>query len=190
MAECHGIRLAEDEVVVKEYQATRQVFPKTDGYLIATNRRLLFVGEAKGCAGGSITTREVQVPDVSGITGYMGNGLSIGRVLLIAAMILIFSMAGLRYPLAFLLLAIPGYIFWRMLRRPGSQVVLVIHSRGSWVSPLALRAERSTGGYGLFGSHAHFATVAGPGPDAEAAIREIGALVLDLQAVGNLAKAK
>lgn len=187
MESARGVVLSDGEVVVKEYCATRLDKPKTDGFLVATNRRILFVGEAKGIAGNSFLIRETQVQDISGTTGYIGKGLSISKVILIIVLAISFFAMGGISPVFYLLEVLPIYMVWKMFQSPGKQFVLVIHARNSQASPLALQAEESTGFLGLFGGHAKYAAVSGPGADAEAAIREIGALVLDLQSMGDLA---
>jgi hypothetical protein len=184
----HGVMLADDERVVREYRATKMDRPKADGYLIVTNRRIIFASESQGLAGRSALVRDVQIPDVSGTTAYVGKGLSIGRVILIAILALVGLGLGLIFWPLFVLLAIPGYMTWRLLASPGQEIVLVIHARGQSESPVSIVAEQASGLFGLFGSHSRLAgVVLGPGPDAERAIQEIGALVLDLQAMGNVA---
>lgn len=184
----HGLALAENEQVVREYKVTRMDRPRADGYLIVTNRRLIFVSESQGVAGRSVLVRDTHLADVSGTTGYVGKGLSIGRVVLMIVLALIGLLLGLHFWPLFLILLIPAYMAWRLLLSPGSQIVLVIHARGQSESPIALAAEQSSGFLGLFGGHTRLAgVILGPGPDAEQAVQEIGALVLDLQTLGDVA---
>lgn len=184
----HGVAMADGEQVVREYKVTRMDRPKADGYLAVTNRRLIFASEAQGIAGRSALVRETHIPDISGLTGYIGKGLSIGRVILIVILALIGIALGSAFWPLFVFLAIPAYMAWRLLSSPGTEIILVVHARGQSESPVALVAEQATGMFGLFGGHARLAgVVLGPGPDAERALQEIGALVLDLQSSGDMA---
>jgi len=188
----HGVVLANGEQPVREYRVTRMERPKGDGYLLVTNRRLLFVSEAQGVAGHSVLIRETHLPDISGVTGYVGKGLSIGRIILIALLTFFFIGWGFLYRPLFLMLVLPAYLAWRLWKSQGKEITLVIRARGQSESSVALVARQNTGIFGLFvglfGSHSPLAgVILGPGPDAERAIQEIGALVLDLQTLGDVA---
>lgn len=80
----HGVSLAESEHVIRDFNVTRMERPKADGHLLITNRRIIFASEASGPLGGrSALLREVHLQDVAGITGYLGKGWPIGRVIFI-----------------------------------------------------------------------------------------------------------
>ena len=188
----HGVALSESEQVIRDFNVTRMERPKADGHLLITNRRIVFASEASGPLGGrSALLREVHLQDVAGITGYLGKGWPIGRVILIAVLSLVFIIAGFGLHFLWILLVWPAYLLWRMLSSQGTEIVLNIHSRSTQESPVSIVAEQSTGLFGLFGSHRALAgVVLGPGPDAEAAIRDVGAMVLDIQTLGDHAIAK
>lgn len=184
----HGVVLSENEQIVREYRITRMERPKADGYLVVTTRRVIFASEAQGMAGHSVLVRDIQIADVSGVTGYVGHGLSVGRVIFIVILSLIGLALGFAFWPLFVVLALPAYMIWRLMSSPGTEIILVIHARGQSESPVSLVAEKASGLFGLFGSHARLAgVVRGPGPDAEKAIQEISALVLDLQSLGDVA---
>ena len=194
----HGVRLAEGECVVKEYWATtgRTWWSKVDGYLVVTNRRLLFVGEGNTKVGRSILIREVHLPDVSGVSSYYGKGLCITCLIIAAILgfVIIPQLASFLFVVArihsgyILLLLLPliilsVWLVWKAIRKT---ISLIIHSRSGDESPVALVAAQSKR-FPFAGAHAAQAVVAGPGPDAELLVSEIGALILDLQTRGNLA---
>ncbi len=184
----HGVRLAEGECIVKEYQATRLKWPKADGYLVVTNRRLIFVGEGHALAGRSVLLREVQLPDVSGVSSYYGKGLSIGLLILAAMSFLFILGLAVQVNAGLLgLLVFPALLVWWLVARQGKAIMLVIHSRAMDESPIALAGTPGWGMFAMFGKHASRSIVARPGPDAEQLIYEIGAVILDLQTRGNLA---
>jgi hypothetical protein len=151
-----------------------------NGYLVVTNRRLLFVGERHAMAGRSILIREVHLPDVSGVSSYCGKGLCIAC--LIAAAILVIMIIALAHISSFvyILLIFPAWLAWRAVKN--TTVLLIIHSRSMDQSPVALVAARSR--FSFVGATA---VVVRPGPDIELLVSEIGALILDLQTRGNLA---
>ena len=77
----NGIALADGEKVIRKYEASVLRKPKSKGYLIATNRRLIFSGEGSGITGRSILVREVKIDQVSGIESYFGKGWSIAKLI-------------------------------------------------------------------------------------------------------------
>jgi hypothetical protein len=181
----HGVVLANGEQPVREYHVTRMERPNGDGYLLVTNRRLLFVSEAQEIAGHSVLIRETHLPDISGVTGYVSKGLSIGRIILIALLTFFCLGWGFLYWPLFLTLALPAYLVWRLWKSQGKEITLVIRARGQSESSVELVTRQNTG---IFGRRYPLAgVILGPGPDAERAIQEIGALVLDLQTLGDVA---
>ena len=178
----HGVRLAEEECVVKEYRATtrRTWWSKADGYLVVTNRRILFVGEGHTKVGRSILIREVQLPDVSGVSSYYDNRLSIAYLMWAASVgVMIIELA--RIHIGYILLSIlPAWLVWKAVRKT---IMLIIHSRSMDQSPVALVPAQSR----FLFIRAERAVMGMPGPDTELLVSEIGALILDLQTRGNLA---
>ncbi len=181
----HGLRLAPEEVLVKEYQATRLLSPRAAGFLLVTNQRVIFVGEGAAWRGSSIIVREVHLPDVSGVSSYYGAGIHFG--LLVAGIVSTLIVLGLmtREPLLALLLVVPALLFWWAVKAKGKTIVMSIYTRAQSESPIAFAAQKSR--FAMLRFDAVRAVIAEPGPDAELVIREIGALILDLQTRGNLA---
>lgn len=187
-SQTHGLRLAPDEVLVKEYQATRLLSPKADGFLLVTNRRVIFVGEGAAWRGSSVIIREVHLPDVSGVSSYYGAGIHFGYLIagiLSALVILSFIGFMMKVPVLLVLLAVPVFLIWKALNTKGKTIAMAIYCRSQSESPIAFAAQKSR--FAMLRSDAARAVIAEPGPDAELVIREIGALILDLQTRGTLA---
>lgn len=199
----NGIALADGEKVIRQYEASVLKKPKAKGYLIATNRRLIFSGEGNGISGKSVLVREVKIDQVSGIESYYGKGWSIAKLILAIVLTIIFLMlfASTRSPYGgigiswiFLLgLAWPAYIFYKMITNPGNQMALQVYSTAQSPSAIGVAVESGIGIFGaLFswlgigGNHAWMSVAAaGPGRNTEAMVRELGALVQDIQVMGD-----
>jgi len=185
--------LAENEVVVKEYHVSRMERPKADGVLVVTNRRMLFLSEQKSVSGHGLMTEEVQLSDVAGVSGYIGSSLSIARLILIGVLAFVLLLLGLHVHAMLILLLLPAYLFYRVFQGygRGSQITLLIHTRSVRDAGISVVTESSGGLMGLLGRvRPQLGVVLGPGPDAETALRELGAVVLDLQTLGDHAVEK
>lgn len=69
MKTARGIILAEDEVVIREYEASYIDVPKSEGYIITTNRRLIFTGSTSSAMGSSIIVRDTKIDNITGVVG-------------------------------------------------------------------------------------------------------------------------
>lgn len=200
----HGIALAEGEKVVRKYEASVLKKPKSKGYLIATNRRLIFSGEASSMTGKSILVREVKIDQVTGIESFFGKGWSIAKlifaIILTIAFLFMYNMAknpfsdDMGFEVVFLLgLAWPAYLIYKMITNPGNQMALQVIATSQTPSAIGVAVEQGTGllgtlfgSLGLGGSHAWMSvTAAGPGKHTEVMVRELGALVQDIQVMGD-----
>jgi hypothetical protein len=194
----NGIALADGETVIRKYEASVLKKPRAKGYLIATNRRLLFSGEANGISGKSIISREVKIDQVTGIESYFGKGWSLGKLIFGIILTILFLSLMNSTSLAILGLAWPGYIFYKMVKNPGNQMSLNIIASSQSPSAVGVAVEQGTGllgnlfsSLGLGGSHAWMSVAAsGPGRHTEVMIRELGALIQDIQTKGDLALEK
>ncbi|OLO42404.1 hypothetical protein BTR23_04070 [Alkalihalophilus pseudofirmus] len=199
----NGIALADGEKVVRNYEASILKKPKSKGYLLATNRRLIFTGEGSGISGKSVLVREVKIDQVSGIESFYGKGWSLAKLLLAIILTFIFlSMfgsfdSGFRW-FFILALAWPAYIVYKMINNPGNQMALQIIASNQSPSTIGVSVENGTGilgslfsFLGLGGGHAWMSVhAAGPGKHTEVMVRELGALVQDIQVMGDHAVEK
>ncbi|OLS41142.1 hypothetical protein [Bacillus sp. MRMR6] len=199
----NGIALANGEKVVRKYEASVLKKPKSKGYLIATNRRLIFSGEGSGISGKSVLVREVKIDQISGIESFYGKGWSIGKLILAIILTIFFLMmysatsspygvVGISF-LFLLALAWPAYIVYKMVTNPGNQMALQVIATAQSPSPIGVAVESNTGilgtlfsSLGLGGSHAWMSVAAaGPGKHTEVMVRELGALIQDIQVMGD-----
>ncbi|MED4139332.1 zinc ribbon domain-containing protein [Priestia megaterium] len=198
----NGLALADGERVIRKYEASVLKKPKSNGYLIATNRRLIFSGEASGVSGRSLLVREVKIDQVSGIDSFYGRGWSIGKLVLAIILIVVFIflsqmansmyLSGLSTFLLFGLLW-PAFLIYKMITNPGNQMALQIIASNQSPSAIGVSVEQGTGvlgslfsSLGLGGNHAWMAVAAaGPGRHTETMVRELGALIQDIQVMGD-----
>ena len=190
-----GIALADGERVIRQYEATQLDNPKTTGYLIATDRRIIFSGEAKGLKGQSMIVKDVKIDHVTGVHAFVGGGNNFSQILWIVISALFFLMLGSIFPLFFLGLAIPAFIVYKLIKNPlkTSIMNMVIMADNQTPSSISISAASASGSFisaifskaGFDGSHASLSVAAGPGKDTLTMIKEIGALVLDIQAKGE-----
>lgn len=190
MKNARGIILSEDETVIREYEASYIQAPKSEGYVIATNRRVIFTGSTSSAMGSSIIVRDTKIDTITGVVGGLTRKKSIvqiiiGMLIALVGLIWIFNDFGI---IPLIILALGGYIAYRGLSAGGVQMYLSILS--SQATPaINVAVESSRGLFARIYSHDAVMTVAasGPGKHTEQMIREIGALVQDIQVMGDLA---
>lgn len=205
MDEIRGIILADGETVVREYEATYMENPRKEGYLIATNRRLIFCGEAKGMAGSSMIVKDVKIEHVTGIHAFISGGKNLRQIIGIIFLAILFIILGqvvsdLYLPelttLFYTGLIFPGFMAYKLINNPlkTSMLSMVVMADNQTPSSVSVTAAAS-GNFissllsrpGFDGSHAALSVAAGPGRDTVEMIKELGALVLDIQAQGEYA---
>lgn len=191
----------EGEVSVKSYQCTQfnsRVFGiKAGGYLEVTNKRLLFQALGKGMNGYSVIHSEVAIADVSEIKIYKGNSFNI--MMLIVGIFLSIAVASLVKAIlsfmmdsgtlgSFLALAIfAGGVYWFYTNCKKEAFSLVINSKGGSGNVVQIAGLSPFGGGSSIASKALEAL---PGQDSELLFKEIGAVVLDIQNMGENAIGK
>jgi len=187
-----GIILSEDEIIIREYEASSLDSLKAKGFVIATNRRLIFTGSTQTSLGNSVIVRDTKIDSISGVTGGLTRKKGIvqtiiGLIIALAGFMLLFNDSPF-YGLGFI--AIGGFIAYRGFNGGGVQMYLAIMSSDS--KPSINVDVAASGFFSRVKSHDAFLTVdaSGPGAHTEQMIREIGALVQDIQTMGDLAIAK
>lgn len=186
----------EGEVSIKSYQCTQfnsRVFGlKANGFLEVTNKRLLFQALGKGMNGYSVIHSEVAISDVSEIKIYKGNSfnilmLIIGIILSIGVAALVktflsFAMdsGGVGSFLALLIFA--GGVYWFYINSKKEAFSLVINSKGGSGNVVYIAGLSPFGGSNSVASKALEAL---PAQDSELVFKEIGAVVLDIQNIGE-----
>lgn len=189
----HGVRLAQGETVIREYEASSLIEPAVMGYVVATNRRLIFTGNAQTSMGSSLLVRDTKIDNVVGVTGGLTyersiNAIIIGAVMALIGVILLF-MGFIIYAIAALLIG--GFVMYKGWRAGGTHMymnVMTTQSAPAFGVSVAIRR-------GWFSSQASgeiytMVAAAAPGRDTEQMIRELGAVVQDIQQMGDAAIAR
>ncbi|WLR55499.1 hypothetical protein LC048_00275 [Mesobacillus subterraneus] len=197
MRETHGVVLSEGETVIREYEASYIENPKTEGYLVATNRRLIFTGSSKSMMGNSLIVRETKIDQVSGVLSNLSRGKNIDQIIfgiilvLVGLVSLIVGDFGFFSLISLLIIAWGAHTLYKAFTLSGIQMYLSILTSGQSSSAIQVAVEAKSGilgRFGLGGDTAWLAVAAsGPGKHTEQMIREIGALVQDIQVMGDLA---
>lgn len=177
--------LAEGEVIVRRYNCAN--LRNVKGYLTVTNKRLMF--NARG--GSSRYNQEVAISSVSGIKSSRGTNydwikLIIGSLMIILGIvnmcksseIYFLQEASVRF--AFLM-SIIGFVLVALGVRNAFQIV--VFARDVCVSPIVI----GEGVKSLLGNSAILAFSSTPTEDTDIMLDELGALVQDLQNMGDSA---
>ena len=180
-----GIKLVKDEKMVRTYHCTTYgLIRKKEGYITVTNKRVIFESV-------DTTSRVANEVVLDGVTGFRNYyGLSISPALLVTAFILGMSAVslfgtGLNFyggnPFilpSIIMLMIAGACGFFAFKR--SVVVSVFSSKASGTPICIGESPRS-----MIGNGALYTMVGKPTEDTGTMIREIGAMVQDLQTRGD-----
>lgn len=186
----------EGEVSIKSYQCTEfnsRVFGlKAKGHLEVTNKRLLFQALGKGMSGSSVIHSEVAIGDVSEIKIYKGSSFNI--LFLIVGIFVSIFLAGLVktiFTFAFdaggvgnflAFAAFAGLVYWIYTNSRKEAFSLIINTKGGSGNVVAIAGLSP---FGSGSSVASKALEALPAKDSELVFKEIGAVVLDIQNMGE-----
>lgn len=182
--------LADGEVVVRKYNCAD--VKGVQGYLTVTNKRLMF--NASG--GQSRLCQEVTLSSVSGLTCYRGKNflpvpIILGVLLALAGLMTMFSGGGYGYgygggggAIAGLFMILIGAILIFM----GIQTafLVAVYAKDVSVSPIVV----GEGPRSIVGNSALLAVASKATNDTDIMLSELGALVQDLQTMGDLAISK
>lgn len=205
----------ENERDVKTYHCTQLKFPPCAGYLTVTNKRLVFHGFSSGLGGSfleglfrsagndtgtnSRIVNEVKIDSVSGLNTFYGAKINtlkfiLGCILLVIA-IAFFATAngtnwmtgrretsGFKIVMGFAFAAISIWQFLRSFRR--SFFIKIYSSQTTG----AIAIGEGVGS--VIGSAAVFSMSALPTAETDQMMQELGAMVLDIQALGDRALEK
>lgn len=184
-----GIVLAENEVVIREYEASALEVPKAEGYVIVTNRRVVFTGSSQSIAGSGLVVRDVKVDSISGVVaGLVRNRsfklLILGVLLALVGLFMTFKDLSL---VSSLILIIGAICLYFGLKSKGMLMYInILGSQSS--SALSVTVESSSLFSRVRGNEANMTiSAAGPGRHTEQMLREIGALIQDVQVMGDMA---
>ena len=180
-----NLEMAEGEKLVRQYQCADIKMPRCQGFLKVTNKRIVFQAQSAN----SRIEKEVSLESVSGLDCYYGLNINVGLmamalVMFFAAIFMFTSpygryMSG--YGVIFLLGAVAAGFF--AVRKA---FMLSIFSTAANGSPISIGQGAKT----LAGNGAVFALASKPTMETDRMLNEIGALVHDLQAMGDHAVEK
>lgn len=178
-----GPKLAENEVIVKRYHCSRvkKLFTRCEGYMIVTNKRLLFQAE-----GGNILysriSKEIALDKVTGLDCYYGTNINF--IFLILGIVLFggsFSIMKEVDIFAGLLVLVLGAALVYFAFRKSFNVT--VYASECAPTPIAV----GEGAITLQGNAVFYAVVSKPTEDTNRMMTELGALVHDLQSMGDMA---
>ena len=189
----NGVNFSAGERLLKKYHATHLTFPKSEGYIMVTNKRMIFRGE-----GGIINNfimDEVNIDSVSGFSSFCGSSYIWWRIILGALMVLygLLNVYGQSYNLLFgysggssfsftalAVLLLGGALIYFGHKYIFSFTVFSSQANGG---PISIGEGTGSGGFvdSLFGKTSLYSVVGLPTEETSAMINEIGAVVRDLQ---------
>ena len=176
--------LAENEVVVRQYRCCSIKRPSANGDLTVTNKRLIFHAEGSS----SRVVKEVPISSVGGLDCFMGMNIR-GGMIVLGALLALFS---------FLLFRIGGGgIFAGMIALALGVLLIFLAFRRSFLMCVYAQNTSSSSislGSGIFsrgaGNGALYTLASEPTHDTARMMVELGALVQDLQTMGDHAVTK
>jgi len=183
----NGIKLSNEEFAVRTYRCSQLKFPSCTGYLSVTNRRVLFHGYGES----SRIVDEVPLDSVSGISTLYGGKLLVGRLiaglLLTIGSLVAFGNSADRYGNAnpiYISIGIFALIIGIALLAScyRKTFALKVYSSKASNSPIDI----GSGSGGAVGSSALFTVVAYPTEQTDNMMLELGAMIDDLQKMGDL----
>lgn len=169
--------MAEGEKVVRKYHCSNIKRPRCEGYLTVTNKRIVFEGKAAG----SRIAKEVAIDSVSGLDSYYGRNISVlgiifGVIFCIAGIVL---MTGHMNKLIPLLAIVLGAIIIYFSIKPC--FFLNIFSSKATSAPISLGGGPKT----MVGNGALYTLVSLPTSETDRMLNELGAIITDLQTLGD-----
>lgn len=178
-----NFRMAENEKVVRQYHCSNIRHPKCDGYLTVTNKRVMFQAKAST----SRISKEVVLDSVSGLDCYYGLNVNVGGIILavfcIIASFRCFGSGESLVVIGLLLLVLGIVLLIFSLRKC---FFLSIYSSKANGSPISIGGGPRT----LVGNGALYSLASEPTEDTDRMMNELGALVQDLQTLGDHAISK
>ncbi len=184
--------LSENEELVRQYHCSSVKEPKCEGYLSVTNKRMLFQAEGAGFLFGKPgrISKEISLDKITGLDCYYGINVSLKQ--LIAGIIL--TVLGI-----FSVVKVHGFYsdstLFYILFCVGIILMLTCHRRSFKMSVYASECSPSPivlgeGAKSLHGNGVLYSVVSAPTEDTNRMMNELGALVKDIQTMGDLAISK
>lgn len=185
-----GIVLSENEQLVRQYHCSSVKQPKCEGYLNVTTKRMIFQAEG-GDFFRSRISKEISLDKVTGIDCYYGMNIKASQIILGVLLIIIgFYGLGINQRLGggvgfycFIIIIAAILLIISSFRK---SFKLTVYASECNPSPITI----GEGAISLQGNAAFYAIVSAPTSDTDRMINEVGALVHDLQTMGDMAVSK
>lgn len=188
------VTLSDGEVVVKEYSCTKLKRPQCEGTLSVTNKRIVFHGQGSS----SRIQKEVPLKLVSGLDTYYGVNFDFVKIILgIIIILLSFSIMGQlnqisyytggttdKYFIYGVLFIVLGIILIWLGVQPC--FILSLYASGTDGAPIQI----GTPPMSLIGNSALYTLNARKSLETDLMMKELGAMVEELQTMGDLAVQK
>lgn len=181
-----GLILADGEVIVKQYNCANVSGAK--GYLTVTNKRLLF--NASNYSSSSRLSQEITLSSVSGLSSYYGYNFRLGRIIaggIMAFFGLMFVLgmedslvSGVTGLVGLILLIIGGILIFFGIKK---SFLIAIYAKDVSLSPIVV----GEGPNSLIGNSALLTLSSERTNDTDTMLNELGAVVQDLQSMGDFA---
>lgn len=199
-----------NEKEVKTYHCTQLKFPPCEGYLTVTNKRVVFHGFAPSLGQSKLSSmidslsstkqtdsrivNEVKIDSISGLSSFYGSKINYGRALLgialaIVALVLFFTSRStnwytgrpqtsvFRIILGLACIGLAIWAFMRCFRRVFFLKILSSQATGA--------ISIGEGAGGIIGGTAALSVVAMPTYETDLMIKELGAVIMDIQTLGD-----
>lgn len=193
---CRDVFLSNNEVVVKSYHCASVTRPKCDGYLTVTNKRVIF----QGTGGNSRINQETYLDGISGVDSYYGMDFQvlravIGAILTVVGIMFLFTGIEIRREFSYFISGSQGSGIIIIGLVIGVIGVLLFLSAFKHCFMMTISTSKKAGvGVSLgsspsnmLGNSALYTLVSRPTSDTDKMINELGALIMDLQTLGDLA---
>ncbi len=173
-----SMTLADGEKIVRQYQCAKIMSPRAKGYLTVTNKRMIFHASSAT----SRISKEIVLDSVTGLNCYSGMNINLFTMIFaiiigLAGLSRLFTSYSNKLPaLIFVIMAvIIGYFSFR------PSFKLSVYSSKANGTPISL----GEGAQSLLGNGALYTLVSQPTADTNRMLNELGALVQDLQTMGD-----
>lgn len=184
------VTLADGEVVVKEYFCTKVKRPRCEGTLSVTNKRIIFHGQGSS----SRIQKEVPLKLVSGLDTYYGINFDFVKIILGVIIILVslFIMRQLSEVSAYMGTTNNSFIYGLLFIVIGAILIylgiqpcfiLSLYASGTDGAPIQIGNPPIS----LIGNSALYSLSAQKSYDTDLMMKELGAMVEELQTMGDLA---
>lgn len=185
-----GLVLSENEQLVRQYHCSSVKKPKCEGYLSVTTKRMTFQAEGGGFFRSRIS-KEISLDKITGVDCYYGTNLKMAQIVF-GVILLIYGFiimginqrfgAGMGF-LSFLMIVLGIVLIIFSIKK---SFKLTVYASECSPSPISI----GEGAISIHGNTAFYAIVSEPTSDTDRMIDEIGALVHDLQTMGDMAISK